>query len=380
MAAAKQSIIVTGGNGFIASHIVSDALEARALPAHHFIGRFTDRLQSGYEVTASVRSEAKAQQLLETHPEWKGRLGFVYISDLVAPNAFDKLFDNRSYDFILHTASPVSFKVDDVKKDLIDPAVQGTLGLLQSAQKLGGPRLKRFVLLGSAVAALDSFEEDDVAGKDYTEDDWNPVTVENATERQDALLGYNASKKYAEKAGWDFMEEQKPAFDLTVINPDIVIGPMLHPLPGPSSINETNKFAVHNFMNGTYNAIEAVRFPFYHFVDVRDVAQAHILAMTVPSAANKRILLVSGLITPQLVANTIREHFPELKPRVSEGTPAQILPKGINPTNWDVSRSREIFGKDWKYRSLEESLVDTVHDILRHEKRWDNKTGEKAAK
>ena len=105
-------------------------------------------------------------------------------------------------------------------------------------------------------------------------------------------------------------------------------------------------------------------------MDVRDVAKALALAMTSPGASNRRILLVSGVITPQLVANTIREKFPELKHRVPEGNRSQIYPKGVNPTGWNVSRSHEVFGKGWSYRGLEESVVDTVKDILRREEHW----------
>ena len=111
----------------------------------------------------------------------------------------------------------------------------------------------------------------------------------------------------------------------------------------------------------------------FHQVDIRDVAKAHVLAMTTPGASNKRILLVSGLITPQLVANVIRKHFPELRDRVSEGSPDQIYPKGVDPTGWDVSGSYEIFGKEWGYRDLVESLTDTVRDILSQEKQWESK-------
>lgn len=103
---------------------------------------------------------------------------------------------------------------------------------------------------------------------------------------------------------------------------------------------------------------------------MRDVAHAHVLALTAPGASGKRILLVSGLITPQLVVNTIRKHFPEARGRVSEGSSEQILPKGVDPTGWNVSRSREIFGNDWSYRGLEESVTDTVRNILAHEKVW----------
>ncbi len=94
------------------------------------------------------------------------------------------------------------------------------------------------------------------------------MTAEDATKHQDPVLGYNASKKLAEKAAWKFMEENKTAFDLTIINPDIVIGPMLHPVPGPRAVNETNHFAIYSFMDGTHKEIESVRFPFYHFVSM----------------------------------------------------------------------------------------------------------------
>jgi hypothetical protein len=62
------------------------------------------------------------------------------------------------------------------------------------------------------------------------------------------------------------MSEHKPEFDLTVINPDIIIGPMFQNVPGPKNVNETNMFAVYNFLNGTYKSIDGLTFPFYHFV------------------------------------------------------------------------------------------------------------------
>ena len=109
---------------------------------------------------------------------------------------------------------------------------------------------------------------------------------------------------------------------------------------------------------------------------MRDVAHAHVLALTAPGASGKRILLVSGLITPQLVVNIIRKHFPQARDRLSEGNPEQILPKGVDPTGWNVSRSHEIFGKDWSYRGVEESVTDTVGDILAHERVWASKSVE----
>lgn len=92
------------------------------------------------------------------------------------------------------------------------------------------------------------------------------MTADYAIEHKDIVAGYNASKKLAEQAAWKYIEDHKPQFDLTVINPDIIIGPMLQYVPSPKSVNETNMFAIYNFMNGTYKSIEGLTFPFYHFV------------------------------------------------------------------------------------------------------------------
>jgi nucleoside-diphosphate-sugar epimerase len=216
------------------------------------------------------------------------------------------------------------------------------------------------------------------------------VTAAQAIESKSPVLGYNASKKLAEQAAWQYMKDAQPSFDLTVINPDIVTGPMLQVVSGPNAVNETNAFAIYGFLNGTYKDIP--KFPYQHFVclplsfpdssiafmatdprkqvDVRDVARAHILSLTSPAASNQRILLVSGLILPQLVVNIIRKRFPDLKGRVIEGDPKKIMPEGLNPTGWDTRKSFEIFGEGWGYKDLETSVVDTVECLLELEGKW----------
>lgn len=92
------------------------------------------------------------------------------------------------------------------------------------------------------------------------------VTAEQAIDRNDPVLGYNVSKTRAEAAAWGFMKQNTTSFDLAVINPDIIIGPMTQPISGPKSINETNHFAIASFIDGTHNDIDGVTFPFYHFV------------------------------------------------------------------------------------------------------------------
>lgn len=108
----------------------------------------------------------------------------------------------------------------------------------------------------------------------------------------------------------------------------------------------------------------------YAQVDVRDVARSHVDALENPAAANQRILLVSGLITPQLVVNIIRKNFPDLTNRVPEGDPSQILPQGVHPTGFDMRHSLKILAngtKDgkWEYIGLEDSVTDAVESMIK---------------
>jgi nucleoside-diphosphate-sugar epimerase len=80
------------------------------------------------------------------------------------------------------------------------------------------------------------------------------------------FAAYTASKKLAEQAAWKFMADNEPNFDITVLNPFVIIGPMLQPLAGPEQVPSTNVFPVYNFINGTYKDIDGLLFPGWHFV------------------------------------------------------------------------------------------------------------------
>ncbi|GJP88382.1 hypothetical protein CBS63078_6696 [Aspergillus niger] len=349
-----QHVLLTGANGFVASHILSILLDR------------------GYTVTATVRSQAKADEVVKAHPDWKGKIEFAIVSDFTSQKPFNTLFEENkiAFDYVIHTASPLKFDIKDIQKEMIEPAVKGTTQILESAHQHGGSALKRFILLGSAVSVLDSFEDMSREGRPYTEKSWNPVTAQQAIERNDTVLGYNVSKTQAERKAWEFMQANNPNFDLTVINPDIITGPMIHPITGKGSINETNHFAIASFIDGTNSKVEDVRFPFYHFVDVRDVARSHVDALSNPAAGGQRILLISGLITPQLVVNIIRKHFSELREKVPVGIPDRVLPEGVHPTGWDMRVSLDVLskgkGSQWQYIGLEESVKDAVQSMLQH--------------
>lgn len=154
--------------------------------------------------------------------------------------------------------------VGDAQKDLIDPAVKGTISFLESAVKAGVPK----VVVTSSVAAV----ADRGQSRTLTEDDWN-------TTSSVAVMPYYASKAQAERAAWDFAKEH-PEMKVVTINPFVVVGPSL-----VKSVNESNALlrtmAVAGPMDGGFPGIMDLTLT---FVDNRDVSRAHILALESPSA------------------------------------------------------------------------------------------------
>jgi len=122
-----KRVFLTGASGFIASYILSLLIEVHIKLSSHIMYTNFMPLQEGYHTTASVRSESKAQQILDKHPTWKDKVHFVFVEDIAVDGAFDEVFQREKigFDYILHTASPVNFSVTDFQKDLIDPAVRG---------------------------------------------------------------------------------------------------------------------------------------------------------------------------------------------------------------------------------------------------------------
>ncbi|MGZ3477693.1 MAG: NAD-dependent epimerase/dehydratase family protein, partial [Polyangiales bacterium] len=217
-----STILVTGANGFIASHIVELLLA------------------KGHRVRGTVRSANKE----------KARAGLELVeAELLAEGAFDRAAEGC--DAVIHTASPYVLDAKDPQKDLVDPAVHGTRNVLSACKK--SKSVKRVVVTSSMASITDEPESDHV----LTEADWN---VKSSLERNP----YYYSKTLAEKAGWEFVEKEKPGFDLVTINPFLVIGPSLG-----SSINTSNQLFV-DLLAGTYPGVMNLT---WGFVDVRDVAR-----------------------------------------------------------------------------------------------------------
>jgi nucleoside-diphosphate-sugar epimerase len=106
---------------------------------------------------------------------------------------------------------------------LIDPAVIGTTGILKAIKK-SAPSVKHVVITSSFAAIVDG-SKGFWPGHIYSEDDWNPMNAEQAKENN--MMGYRASKTFAEKAAWDYVEKEKPNFSISTINPPMVFGPIV---------------------------------------------------------------------------------------------------------------------------------------------------------
>ncbi|KAK2624282.1 hypothetical protein QTJ16_006232 [Diplocarpon rosae] len=332
-------VLLTGGSGFIAAHILDILLE------------------HGHDVTTTVRSQAKADKIASAHPKTPSdKLSFKIVEDIAQEGAFDEAVKIPGLEAVIHTASPFHFNVTDTKRDLLDPAINGTKGIL-SAIKKNAPGVTRVVVTSSFASMVNAAKGNSWTEHTYTEADWNPITPEEAV--QNPSNGYRASKTFAERAAWDFVEEEKPGFTLATINPPLVLGPIVHYLNDLSALNTSNQ-RVGNLITGKHRD-EIPETGTYLWTDVRDLALAHVKAVELPEAANQRFFVTAGYFSNSEIADVIRRNFPEYKDQL----PGPDVKGGDRPAaglyGWDNTRSVEVLGL--KYRGLEESIVDLVKSL-----------------
>lgn len=259
-----HTVFVSGATGFIASHIVAQLLAA------------------GHHVRASVRTTKTPDGVahLRALPGAGTRLDLVE-ADLLAPRVFEGLLGGC--DVVMHTASPYVLDVADPQRDLVDPAVHGTRSMLEACART--PGIGRVVLTSSMAAITDEPDSRHV----LTETDWNTRSTLSRNP-------YYFSKTMAEREAWAFVEARKPAWDLVAINPFMVIGPSLS-----RALNTSNK-VIADLLNGVYPAIPGIT---WGVVDVRDVAEAHVRAMDVPSAQG-RYLCAADTVSVRHIVTILR--------------------------------------------------------------------------
>jgi len=242
-----KKVLVTGASGFLASQIVA-----------HLVAK------GKYEVRGTVRSLEKSKHLQKLFPQVT-----LYQADLLTEGSFDQAV--KDVEVVFHTASPFQTNIKDPKKELIEPALQGTLNVLRSVDKT--PSVRRVVLTSSVAASARGKPPSHV----YSEKDWN----RDSTETKEP---YPYSKTVAEEAAWKFAEGKK--WKLSTILPSFILG-----APLSDRIDAVSVQAVKNLLEGKHHEKEpglAVG-----AVSIHDIATAHILAAEKNEAINQRYFVTS---------------------------------------------------------------------------------------
>ncbi|KAK1429493.1 hypothetical protein QVD17_11702 [Tagetes erecta] len=313
---AGKTVCVTGASGFVASNLVKLLL------------------QQGYSVKASVRSPnnvAKTEHLLKLEGA-KERLE-LFKADLLEDGAFDAAIDGC--DGVFHTASPFLTGVADPQTELIEPALKGTLNVLGSCSKASS--VKR-VVLTSSIAAV-AFTPKPLAPEVVVDETW----FSDPDFCKQNKWWYVLSKTLAEEAAWKFAEEK--GLDIVTINPAMVIGPLLQP-----TLN-TSAESIANLLKGSETYPNST----LGWVNVKDVANAHIKAFEIPSASGRYCLVESVVHYSELV-EILRKLYPtyQLPEKCADDKP-------FTPT-FQVSKEKaKSLGIE--YISLEQSIKETVESL-----------------
>ena len=335
-----QIVLVSGGSGFIAGHCIAQLLE------------------QGFHVTTTVRSldrePAVRASLAEAGVEAGDALRFV-AADLTKDEGWAEAAAGAT--FVLHVASPFPLEIPDHEDDLIVPARDGALRVLRAARDAGVQR----VVLTSSFAAVGYGHPR--TSRLFTEEDWTDVNGPGVTP-------YVKSKTLAEQAAWRFVEDEGGGLELATINPVGVFGPVLG--KDFASSVEIVRRIVDGALPGYPNlSLQAV--------DVRDVASAHLLAMTNPAAKGQRFLATAdGVFTMKELGGVLKSNLGDAGKRV----PTRSMPnigvriaalfdkplRQIVPELGDVkeasnAKAREVLG--WTPRTKEDAVVATAESLIR---------------
>lgn len=335
-----KRVLVTGGSGFIAGHCILQLLA------------------QGYAVRTTVRSlakEASARKTLEDAGMIHGEHLSFAAADLLEDTGWADAV--AGMDFILHVASPVMPGHVDNENDVIVPAREGTLRVLRAARDAG---IRRVVLTSAFHAVSWGHPHGDHV---FTEKDW---TVPDGP----GVDAYGKSKTLAERAAWDFVSSHGGAPELTTMLPVAVMGPVMgREVTGANHV-------VQRLITGTLRAFPDLYIP---IVDVRDVAAAHILAMTHPDAAGERFLLSNGpAIAMKDIGAIIRAELGEAARRVpTRSMPSVVVRivarfrKELRPFVRDLGyakqtsneKARRMLG--WNPKAPRVAIVDAARSMLR---------------
>ncbi|WP_040803647.1 SDR family oxidoreductase [Nocardia concava] len=313
-------VLVTGASGFVAGHVIQELLER------------------GYRVRGTVRSVRRAAAVADVLPGVE-----LVEADLSSDAGWaDAVRDCR---YVVHTASPFPSDTPEHEDELVRPAVDGTLRVLRAAAASGVER----VVITSSVAAVQVGNR----GRLLTEADWSdPALCEP----------YEKSKTLAERAAWDFAARH-PELEVAVINPGMIIGPILRAEAG------TSVDGIRALLSGDMPGVPRLNFA---TVDVRDLAVAHRLAMETPEAAGNRYICAGDEISFPEMAQILARRY-----KVSTRVLPDWLVRLSARFNADARTAVRYLGREerltaakaeqelgWQLRPVANSLLDTAAALI----------------
>lgn len=337
---AGELVLVTGGSGFVGSHVIIQLLNA------------------GYQVRTTVRSlkrEGEVRDMLRVGGVDAGdRLSFA-AADLTSDAGWAEAVAGCAY--VHHVASPFPPAIPKHEDEVIIPARDGALRVLKAARDAGVKR----VVLTSSYAAIGYGQPEQKAPFDET--NWtNPDG--------DDVRAYTKSKTLAERAAWDFIAREGGALELSVVNPVAVLGPALAP------DYSTSIMLIQRLMDGAMPGCPRL---YFGIVDVRDVADMHMRCMTNPAAKGERFLALAGeFLSIAQIARILKRNLGPAAKRVptlelpdflirmaARNDPAvqQILPELGKRKDGTNAKAKRVLG--WAPRSNEEAIVATAESLIR---------------
>ena len=333
-------VLVTGGSGFVGVHTILQLLAA------------------GHEVRTTVRSADRSKDVLamlrEGGAEATDRLSF-FTADLVEDAGWKEAV--AGCDYVLHVASPLLSSLPNDENELLVPARDGTLRVLRAARDA---KVKRVVITSSTAAVGYGHRPQ---SQPFNETSWTNLDGSD-------VQPYVKSKTLAERAAWDFIAKEGGGLELSVINPVAIFGPVLgSDFSGSIQIIKT-------LLDGAVPAAPKI---YFALVDVRDVADLHLRAMTSPAAKGERFIAVAGETLSILdIAKLLRRKLGASAPRLPRfeapnwlvrlaATRVPLL-KAVVPQLGQIrhlsgAKARTVLG--WTPRDNEEIVLSTAESLMR---------------
>lgn len=332
-------VLVTGGSGFIAVHIILQLLKKE------------------YRVRATLRTMSR-QDEVKAMLSAGGVTNFAGLSFIEADLSSDMNWDEavQGAEYVIHVASPTPNKIYKDESEMIQPAREGVLRVLRASRDAGVKR----VVLTSAFGAIGVGHKHHQGP--YTEQDWSNTDA--------GIHPYQKSKTLAERAAWDFIRQEGNGLELATVNPVGVMGPILG--SDYSHSNET----VRQMIEGKLKSVPKI---YSDYVDVRDVADLHILAMVRPEASGERFIASSAENLSMLdIAKILRKHLGEDATNVPGSELPNIAVRILAVFNPKLRMVASLLGQDmstsnqkakqllgWTPRSAEEAIIATGKSMVK---------------